>query len=208
MNLLIFSKKIKYFSILIILLSLSACSSLGKETPPVSNIVEGTQPLVVKKVAVLPFFNVSGRVSAGSMVADIYVSELFNSGKFSVEEPGNIRQFYIQERVGMVGQLGLEDLQVLGKRLRVDGVITGTVEEFSEGIEFATTRSRTKRSSTPVVSISARMIESQTGRTVWASHNKKRGDDYTLIFDIGEVKMATSLASKVIKEMIETIDWQ
>ena len=44
-----------------------------------------------------------------------------------------MRQFLIQERAVTVGEMEIERLKILGKRLKVDAVITGTVEEFDEG---------------------------------------------------------------------------
>ncbi len=150
----------------------------------------------VKKVAVLPFDNISGRKDAGKVVANIFVSELFESGRFKVEEPGNIVQFMLKERVETVREL--ETLQFFGKRLEVDAIIVGTVEEFDDGFKVG-------GSQVPVVSIIARMVDTNSGRITWAVYNKRRGDDYTIIFDFGEVRSVTTLAQKVIREMIYTI---
>ena len=58
-----------------------------------------------KRVAVLPFNNISGKRDAGEIVTNIFLTELFKSGKFSVEEPGNIMQFMIQEKVTTIGEM-------------------------------------------------------------------------------------------------------
>jgi TolB-like protein len=152
---------------------------------------------LVKKVAVLPFQNISKHVYAGRVVANAYVTELFNTGRFHVEEPGNIRLFMIQERVGTIGELELGRLKVLGRRLRVDAIVVGTVEEFDDG----------RRGGVPVVSVTARMLEASSGRIVWSGQNKRKGDDYTIVFDLGEVRTVTALTQKVVKEMIDTINW-
>ena len=148
----------------------------------------------LRKVAVLPFSNVSGKKSASLVVERAYVTELFKSGLFLVEEPGNVRRFLIGEQVKISGEMGVERLLILGKRLRVDAVIVGTVEEFYDG-----------RRRTPTVSISARMIESGTGRLLWTSQHKKRGDDYIIVFEIGKIRSTTELAERVVKEMVATI---
>jgi TolB-like protein len=152
---------------------------------------------LVKKVAVLPFQNISGHGYAGRVVANAYVTELFNTGRFHVEEPGNIRQFMIQERVDTIGEMELGRLRVLGRRLRVDAIVVGTVEEFNDG----------RRGDVPVVSVTARMVEASSGRIVWSGQNKRKGDDYTIVFDLGEVRTVTALTQKVVKEMIDTINW-
>ncbi|MBI5560321.1 MAG: hypothetical protein HY883_03510 [Deltaproteobacteria bacterium] len=149
-----------------------------------------------KKIAVLPFNNISGRKDAGSIVTNTYLTELFKSNRFRVEEPGNILQFMMQERIGTIGEMEIERIRILGKRLKVDGVVAGTVEEFDDG-----------RGGPPVVSVVARLIDSESGRIVWSGQNKKRGDDYIIIFDFGEIRSATALAQRVVREMISTIEW-
>ena len=173
------------------ILAASGCSSLhGERDPGIAYPKNGN----AMRVAVLPFYNISGVKDADKIVYNIYVTELFKSGRFNIEEPGNVRQFLIQERAVTVGEMEIERLQILGKRLKVDAVITGTVEEFDEG-----------RGGAPVVSLSMRMVESGTGRILWYSNNKRRGDEYIIVFDIGNVRSAAGVAQKVIKEMIGTI---
>lgn len=178
------------FLSVVVMVSLAGCS-LGRN-------LERTQAdsTDIARIAVLPFHNISGTRDAGKFVADAFVTELFRSTKFSVLEPGNIRQFLIQEKITVVGEMEIERVKLLGKRLRVDAVIVGTVEEFSEP---------RGRYSVPVVSVTARMIESGTGRLVWSAINKRRGDDYTIIFDYGMVRSLNMLALKVVEEMISTI---
>ena len=149
-----------------------------------------------KKVAVLPFNNLSGRKDAGKIVTNTYLTELFKSGRFRVEEPGNVLQFMMQERIDVVGEMEIEKIQTLGKRLKVDGVLVGSVEEFDDG-----------RGGPTMVSITARLVESESGRVVWSEQRRKKGSDYIIIFGIGEVRSATALSQRIVAEMIETIRW-
>src|SRR3972149_3879577 len=176
---------------LISLLLIAGCTVSAK---PVQPSDAGKK---IKKIAVLPFYNMSGQKDAGKIVANVFVTEMFKSGRFRVEEPGNIAHFMIQERIDTVGEIEIERLKILGKRLGVDAVMTGTVEEFDDG--------RGGVSSVPTVSITARMISSNTGQLIWSAQNKKRGDDYIVILDLGEVRSLTTLTQKVVVEMISTI---
>jgi TolB-like protein len=149
-----------------------------------------------KKIAVLPFDNLSGKKEAGRIITEIYVSELFKTRRYTVEEPGNIRQFLVQERIDTIGKIEIERLKMLGRRLKVDAVLVGTVEEYDEG-----------QRGTPVVAITARMVEASRGRIVWLSQHKRRGTDYIVAFEFGIVRSATKLAKKVVEEMVDTITW-
>lgn len=175
-------------SLVLPLLFMACCAISPKPLPP-------DAAKQIKKVAVLPFYNLTGQKDAGKIVADIFVTEMFKSARFRVEEPGNIAQFMIQERMDTVGEIEIEKLKILGRRLDVDEVLTGTVEEFDDGIS----------SGVPIVSITARMIDSNSGRLIWSAQNKKRGDDYIIVLDLGEVRSVTTLTQKVVREMIEAI---
>ncbi|MBI5599498.1 MAG: hypothetical protein HY890_07145 [Deltaproteobacteria bacterium] len=171
------------------------CSMLPS-TQRVAPTGEGAAGL--KKIAVLPFNNLSGRKDAGRIFTDTYVTEIFRSGRYRVEETGNILQFMIQERIDTIGEMELERISILGKRLKADGVLVGAVEEFDDGRSGG---------GVPTVSVSARLIDSATGRVVWSEQWRRRGDEYIIIFDIGAVRSVTALAQKVVREMIETIKW-
>ena len=149
----------------------------------------------IRKLAVLPFYNRSRNSDAGDIVTNIFVSELFKDSGYLVEEPGNIRQFFIQEQVEKLGEIGVERLKILGKRLRVDAVLLGTVDVFDD------------RRGVPSVGINARIVESGSGRLVWTAEHERRGDDYAIIFEVGTVRTPARLAQKVVKEMISTIEW-
>ena len=56
---------------------------------------KGEGPHKVKKVAVLPFKNISDRREAGKIISNIFIQELFNSAMYSVEDMGNIRDFFV-----------------------------------------------------------------------------------------------------------------
>lgn len=176
-----------------VVLAGGGCSGLQASLPQATGPAEAGAR---KKIAVLPFNNISGRKDAGNIVTTTYVTELFKGGRYHVEEPGNILQFMVQERIGTIGEMEIERVMILGKRLKVHGVVAGTVEEFDDG-----------RGGPPVVSITARLIESESGKVVWSMQNKRRGDDYIIIFDFGEIRSATALSQRVVKEMIKTIRW-
>jgi len=177
---------------LVTVVFLSGCSRLaGTKEAAVEEAAHG-----LKKVAVLPFNNISGRKDAAKIVTNTYLTELFKSGRFRVEETGNVLQFMMQERIDVVGEMEIEKIQTLGKRLKVDGVLVGLVEEFDDG-----------RGGPPTVSITARLVESESGRVVWSEQRRKRGSDYIIIFGIGEIRSATALSQRVVKEMIGTITW-
>lgn len=170
----------------------TSCSNVMKRPTHVSSEDRGS----LKKIAVLPFYNISGRRDAGRMVANSFVTEIFLAGRYRVEEPGNILQFMIQENINVVGEMGIDRIKILGRRLGVDAVLVGIVDVFDDGLR-----------STPRVSITARLVESESGNIVWSKQLMKDGDAYVIAFGVGKVRSANALAQKGIRQMIKSIKW-
>ncbi|MDH4227927.1 MAG: CsgG/HfaB family protein [Deltaproteobacteria bacterium] len=150
-----------------------------------------------KKIAVLPFMNMTKNSSASDVVTDAYITAFFSDGKYAVEEPGNIRHFLMQEQVSTVGEMDLDKLVLLGRRMNVDAVVFGHVDQFETGLVYGT----------PVVGIYARMVDVSTGKLVWADQRMGRGDDYILVFEFGMIRTPVALANRVVEEMVEAIVW-
>lgn len=164
-----------------------------------SERVVATSPLVskAKRVAILPFSNLSGRVLASEIVNDVFVAEMFKLGKFNIEEPGNIHEYMIKEGMLSIGEIDVENLKMMSERLGLDAVIVGTVEEFDEGLN--------RFPKVPVVSITARMVEPASGKVIWTAKNKRSGEDYAEVFGVGTVRSITTLTQLVVSEMIRSI---
>ena len=52
-----------------------------------------------KKIAVLPFDNLSGEEGAGEKMTEIFIIELLRNGKFSVAEPGRVKKAVVENRL-------------------------------------------------------------------------------------------------------------
>ncbi len=181
-----------FLAALVLVVFTAGCSGI-RQRPARGKPVAGAE---LKKIAILPFHNISGRRDAGKMVANNFVTEIFVDGRYGVEEPGNILQFMLQENVSVVGEMGIDRIRILGLRLGVDGVLVGIVDVFDDGTKTA-----------PTVSLTARLIESESGTIVWSGQVSKSGDDYVIVFGVGKVRSANALAQKAIREMIKTIKW-
>ena len=133
----------------------------------------------VKKVAVLPFENLSNDRFADKKVRDIFVTTLLASEVLEVPELGDVLQVinslgidsgleqaaFVQEQKP-TGTITKETAKALGQALGVQGIILGSVEEYSI--------IRTTSGSFPEVSITLRMIDPKTGSIIWAvSHTEK-----------------------------------
>jgi len=124
----------------------------------------------VERVAVLPFENLTGDRQAGFRATRLTVTELLASGAVDVVESGEVEAVLAKIQGTDYGRLPIpptEQIVALGKALDVQAVILGTV-----------TQSEVMRSGTvsiPVVTLDARMVETETGATVWAATHTEKG---------------------------------
>lgn len=151
--------------------------------------------LDIKKVAVFPFKNLTEIKDAGKIVSEIFISELHKSRLFIVEEPANISRFILQEKITTIGELDIESALVLGRRLKTEYVLFASVEEF--GLD--------RRKGTPVIALSARLINTTTGDIYWYNYSREYGDDYRIIFNYGTIHSVSKLVKKVTNKMVDSI---
>ena len=185
----------KFIFLLVILEFISACSSA---TIPYAYVRKNHDQPGVKKVAIFSFHNNTTIAEASKIVRGAFVASLVKTKKFKVEFPGNIKSFLVNERIIVRTGVDLDTIKRMGKRLGVDAVIMGRIEEFV-GME------EKKRGVIPVVSISSRMVDVRTGKILWMAQHRRTGDDYIKVLDFGKVRSVGELAKKVVLEMIETM---
>jgi len=163
----------------------------------------------IKKVAVLPFENLTNDRFADKKVRDIFVTALLASEFVDVPELGDVLQVLntigmAQEQPGFNSQpskaptaISKETARVLGQGLGVQGIILGSVEEYNI--------IRSTSGSFPEVSVTLRMIDPKTGAIIWAvSHSEQGGRILPSILGVGEATL-TETAIKAAKNIVDTL---
>ncbi|MFV1951864.1 MAG: hypothetical protein ACC630_07930 [Nitrospinota bacterium] len=157
----------------------------------------------IKRIAVLPFNNLTDEKFAGERVRSIVMIELLSRGIFDIVEMGevatNLRGLYEESgyREGELVPVNKDIAKKLGERLDIQALILGSVEEY--GI------SRSGTSSTPIMSLSLRMVDTDSGEILWqASYNKRGGSYIGRIFGVSESTMSR-LTMEVAKKIIDTL---
>ena len=185
----------RFLCMLLVLGLIPGCFS---STTPYTYVRKNYEQPAVKKVAILPFYNNTKIARASKIVTGAFIANLVEMKRFKVEFSGNIRNFLINRRIIVRTGVDLDTIKLMGKRLGIDAVILGQIEEFTE-------MNGKKEGATPVVSISSRMVDTRTGKILWMAQYRKTGDNYTKILDFGKVRSASKLTGKMISEMIKTM---
>lgn len=186
------------FLLVVLILGLGFISGCSSSAIPYTYIRKNHDQPVVKKVAVLSFYNNTKIAGASKIVTGAFVANLVGMRKFKVEFPGNIKSFLVGQRIIVRTGVDLNTIKLMGRKLGVDAVIIGRIDEFV-GME------EKKRGVVPMVSISSRMVDARTGKILWMAEHRRSGDDYIKVLDFGKVRSVGELTRKVVLEMIETM---
>ena len=151
----------------------------------------------LEKVAVVPFENLSNDQGAGARITHIFLTELLAAESFDIAEPGEVSKV-TQKYIGSGGSaLTRDQITEIGKTLGVQGIILGSVNE--------TSGSRAGGSATTEVTIDARMVETETGQTVWSATNTEGGRSFwASLFGTGDRSEAET-ARKCVQRVIHTL---
>ena len=189
--------RLRFWLLFTLVVLVSACSL--REAPTV--LKQGQLPNGGKicRVAVLPFVNQSGYVVGDDIFARVFASELANLGNYQVAQEGDVRKFFQQMQVLPNQRLNIEQLRALADRLGAQVIISGTIVEMRDMNE-------SERVLNPSIAVIVRIIEGDSGRTLWASYNRREGTQYRKIMHFGLVNSVTSLAKHMSSEIVAA--WQ
>ena len=150
----------------------------------------------VKKVAVLPFENVSGEQSASDKVHKIFLVELLSLEVFDVIEPGMVSKALKGETAATPDQLTPEDLKRIGKALGADALFIGQV------VDYADARGQ---SSAPEVTLQLRLVETTSGATVWSTSETRSGVKVSTRLFGASSDSITETTRKIIRNELSTL---
>lgn len=121
----------------------------------------------IRTVAVMPFANLSRDNLAADRVRDVFASMLLATGAVYVVPYGEVMRTVGRSGVAIPATPSTDEVMKLGTALKADAVILGVVKEYGEV--------RSGTASGNVVSMSIQMLETATGKIVWAGATTKGG---------------------------------
>lgn len=169
----------------------------GCRSTPTKYIHPNADLAAIKKVAVLPFENLTEDRSAGDKLQKIFLVELLSLQVFDVVEPGQVTKVLKTENIAGPDALSPADLKRVGEALGSDGIFIGSVVDFEE--------SRIGATPAPLVTIQLRLIETQTGATVWSTSQSRSGlKASTRLFGVGAESL-TEAARVLLRRELDTL---
>jgi curli biogenesis system outer membrane secretion channel CsgG len=151
---------------------LTGCVSSGDpyftETQTDANVYVAPAQAQVRKVAILPFKAPTELI--GASVSDMFVTECLRAGRYELVERGQMSQVLSEAELTLAG-LSASKAAEVGNMLGADAVMIGTVDEYGT----VANRGRTF----PVVGISTRLIDCESGKILWSVDLAERGQSAT-----------------------------
>jgi len=149
-----------------------------------------------RAIAVVPFFNLSDRRSAGQILALLFVRHLSGQPRFRVVEPGATRRQFLDARIIMDGGLSISDAMAVAEATGADFVLGGRVVRY-EDYEGPAGRTR--------VEFSTALIEKKSGKVVWSSASDNEGSDGVRLFERGTSRTAHAMATRMVQLTVDGI---
>ena len=123
----------------------------------------------IQTVGVLPFQNLSRDNLAAERVRDVFINGLLSTGAVYVVPVGEVARGVARAEIQSPTAPSPEEVIKLAGVLKAQAIITGAVREYGDV--------RSGSSSANVISVSAQMLEAQTGKVVWTATSTRGGVD-------------------------------
>lgn len=151
----------------------------------------------VERVAVVPFENLSKDQGAAYRATRFFITELLASEAFEVIEPGEVKKVIEEIGTTRTAELTQEQIVQIGKKLKVQALFLGTINESSV--------QRSGSSTSPVVTMIVRLVETETGATVWSATHTQTGKSFWSSIFGGRDKSMSEITRKCVSKTVKTL---
>jgi TolB-like protein len=178
----------------LLLIALSGCGPSLK--PFASKDLKGGEGA---RMAILPFDNLSSTQGAGKSMEGLVLIEFLKRSTLKVVDPGEVSAALSKERIRLATSIPKETVRTLGAGLGVGLLMMGTVHQY----EMQSASGAGGSGNIPVVAITLRIIDVESGDIVWASTATRRGNDREIVFGIGKIQSLNTLAEETAVELAQ-----
>lgn len=151
----------------------------------------------LERVAIIPFDNLSSDRGAGPRATRIFLSQVLAAKAFEVVEPGEVTLALGKYATVRTSELTNDQILELGKRLRVQGIFLGTVTESAS--------MRSGGATVNTVSMVVRLVETETGETVWSATAGAGGRGFWASLFGGGGSTASEATRDCVKKILNTL---
>lgn len=151
----------------------------------------------IKKVAVLPFENLTNEKSADGAVRQVVINELLVSGLVDVSVPGDAVTAMEKAGIRNTTSLSADQMKTLANTLKVQALVFGSVERFGE-IRVGTFNA-------PEVTVTIMMADVSSGSIVWSVTKTETGDSFVARHFGARSDSLSETMIRVVREAVRTL---
>lgn len=145
-----------------------------------------------KRVAVLPFENLSYDQRAMPFVTGALKKDLADKGWIDLVDDSEVAEFLAKRRIRYTGSVTRLTAREMGTVLGADAVLVGAVILFSES-----------RSGGVMAGVTARLVSTIDGSIVWADSISYAGKDFEGLLGLGVIDSVEDLSGMVVNGLVE-----
>lgn len=155
-------------------------------------------PCVIR-VAIVPFDGMGlSEENAARVVTEEVLTTLMGTGLFDVVEPGMVYSALAETGARNAWGIDPATMQKVEDKIGpVDCFVVGTVQEFGE-VHVGSL-------SYPSISVSARVLEPESGKVLWSGSASRTGAESEKLFGMGAVHSPGRLARAVVQQLITCV---
>lgn len=161
----------------------------------------------IKRVAVIPFENLTNEKYAGEKVSQVFLSEMLIAKDFDIVEPGEVNKALQSVEANGNGSalfgpegasnLDLVKLQKITGQLNCQALVIGSVTSYE--------MVRVGQEQYPQISLNVRLVDGKTGTIIWMSSFTKRGGPGVPFIGFGEKYTLSELTQDVCRNIVGEI---
>lgn len=148
---------------LLMLVGLAACAHSKSGVFRDQNMDFGA----IQNIAIMPLANLTREQTAADRVREVFINKLLSTGAAYVLPVGEVKRGITRAGITDPTAPSPEEIVKFAGIVKAEAVITGAVKEYGEV--------RSGTSSSTVIALDVQMLETQTGRVVWAASSTKGG---------------------------------
>ncbi len=187
----------RYLLISLIVLFFTAGCLGGNVSIPDYHLSEDVDLSFIKKVAVMPFDNMTNEKFAGDIIRHLIITELLATGLVDVSVPGEVVKAMKRLKIKSVSSLTAAEIKKIAKSIKVQAIVLGSVEQYGEV--------QAGNITVPEVTISLMMADAATGSIIW-SVTKTRGGATFLARHFGaKSETLSETVLNIVRESLQTL---
>lgn len=146
------------------------------------------------RLAILPFTYQGDYPRGENILYKAFIAEMAAVPGIDVVAEGDVLQMYKQFRIFPKDQLNEEQMRILAQRLGAETLVLGDILRMNEVDSVSEVSTE--------VTLVLNLYGGESGKLLWSTYHKRRGDEYRNVLHYGRVNSMSGLARRMATEII------